>query len=301
MVPYLFYKYALESDVVLNLSRCFGGFVTMINKTMMFYWGCNKPLSYMRYLSIRSFALLNPDWEVVVTVPNKPNMNNNFEWIKEGTKEQQSSNPTEEHLQLFITNKTKLPNITINVYDPNELMFGDADEIHRSDRYRYWWMFNNGGFYSDTDILYIKPMSVITDNIPDDAKAYLCPNKWQNYQPIGFLGCEKGSKTFEKTFKLSSEVIYKGYQSCGRYVLEEALAMNQEKTYDMPYESVYPVDNLGTLKLFNNKPLELKQSTIGIHWFGGDPVVGKFETEVTKETISDVSWRFLFNLMEKVK
>ncbi len=43
-----------------------------IPKTLHMYWGRNKKLSYMRYMTAYSFSKLNPDWKINVYAPLKP-------------------------------------------------------------------------------------------------------------------------------------------------------------------------------------------------------------------------------------
>ena len=42
----------------------------MIPKIAHFYWG-NEILPFLRYITIYSFSILNPDWEIKLYLPTK--------------------------------------------------------------------------------------------------------------------------------------------------------------------------------------------------------------------------------------
>lgn len=43
-----------------------------VPKVLHLFWGKNKPLSYLRYLTVKSFVKYNPDWGIRVHIPTSP-------------------------------------------------------------------------------------------------------------------------------------------------------------------------------------------------------------------------------------
>lgn len=127
---------------------------------MFFYWG-GSSLSWMRYMSIYSFRKLNPDWEVILYVSN------NTTWRKTW-----NGQPDQDYYQYKRKNyidKLKDINVKIEPVEfPKEIkpnIQGDISPIHESCLFRYYQLYTNGGFYSDTDVLYFKPINDLYDHI----------------------------------------------------------------------------------------------------------------------------------------
>ena len=251
---------------------------------MHFYWGRNKPLSYMRYLSIKSFVDLNPDWRVILHSPDKINYTESW-----GTREQKSLNPSVDYydkLETIVQHK---------IHDT----LPDISEVQRSDILRIF-LLANGGFYSDSDILYTKPMSTFLASVPEDTKAVVCIHPVDGYHSIGFLGASEDNKTFKELLKVASAARNTGYQTFGSHLYYEYIYPPfKEPTYNIPFETVYPVIALETVRLFQKTPLQLSDNTIGIHWFGGDVFTSRYENNILDSNINTYD-NYLINLMKGV-
>ena len=127
---------------------------------MFFYWGGSN-LSWMRYMSIYSFRKLNPDWEVILYVSN------NTTWRKTW-----NGQPDQDYYQYKRKNYIdKLKDIDVKIEPvefPKEIkshIQGSISPIHESCLFRYYQLYTNGGFYSDTDVLYFKPINDLYNHI----------------------------------------------------------------------------------------------------------------------------------------
>lgn len=262
----------------------------MLKKTMNFYWGGNKCLSYMRYLSIKSFCDKNPDWEVILHSPKTPNTKESW-----GTREQKSLKPNCDYIDYVLQ---RLPNLTRKVHDN----LPDYPEVQRSDIMRIF-ILAGGGFYSDTDILYLKPMYKLLDRMPSDTDVVLCKDAMLNTHYIGFLGSSKENTLFKGLFNVISGKQYENseyYQSFGAMLFNSYIEKNnRDNSYYAPLKAIYPVDASGTIRLFSKRGIDISGETIGIHWYGGDPIASKYENEIVEENIFEYD-NFLIEQMRGV-
>jgi len=166
-----------------------------IPKIVHFYWG-NEKLSYLRYLSIYSFRKLNPDWKIKIHIP----------------KNLSSISPTwhsDEQKNLSITRDYWLEieklNVEIIVQPPLDDFDNDAHEVHKSDFFRWKLLSNEGGVWSDIDILYINPMDNLLENISENSS---CDTAFSWYEEnkkwaISFMLSSPNNLFFKKIHELS--------------------------------------------------------------------------------------------------
>jgi hypothetical protein len=144
------------------------------------------------------------------------------------------------------------------------------------------WSFKHlgleGGWYSDMDILWVKPMIEIEANV------VLC--KTRNVSAIGFLAGIPNCLFWQLVFQQALQNYNpQEYQSCGVLALQRLVGPRQLRRHHVKYvptETVYPWDHLQTDCIFD-QTLEVPEATIGIHWFGGHPNSQGWNNILTKE------------------
>lgn len=275
----------------------------MIPHVLHLYWGRNKPLSFMRYMTVVSFSKLNPDWEIQVHYPVID--------IREETQWSSCEHKTEYKHSGYdyfdALSKIQQVQMVDENFDWVSIPKGFS-EIHKSDILRWKLLSTVGGVWSDFDILYINPLSSV-----DDLEYILCShtNKKNEFvSRIGFLGSMKDGSLFAKAFDLSLQVIqkpksYEIYQSLGRFVVDSVVSTFDFKNtavWNMPLNSVYPMASHRVLILLY-KPIARvpNADTFGIHWFGGFDFSTRQEERVKDErALKAESNKYLFSHMLKI-
>src|SRR5690349_7515983 len=118
-----------------------------IPKIFNAYWD-QSPLSYMNYLTVKSFSYYNPDWIIHIYVPTQKT--EKITWI---TNEQKIKYTGVDYWSELTNGKIK--NLTIIPIDFESIGFyNHASEVIKSDYLRWHLLSTTGGLWSDLDILY---------------------------------------------------------------------------------------------------------------------------------------------------
>jgi len=241
----------------------------MIPKTMFFYWGGEK-LSYLRYLSIYSFHKFNPGWRIRLYVPTS--LSKEIRW---STKEQSGEYTGRDYMPFKRFTPIPFDFTTIGVSN-------DLPEVYKSDLLRYHLLSTYGGFYSDIDITYFKPLK-----IPKNYDTIVCYH--HNYFSIGLMGGCKGNLFYKEMLKLGKRDLDKkrNYQGVGNKLFKGLTLSNLKpiypelKIYNIPMNLVYPMLCDYPSKIFNdNKSYKFPEDTIGLHWFAGSPLSRQWENTI---------------------
>ena len=304
-----------------------------IPKIMFTYW--YGPMSYLHYVSVKSFIYFNPDWKVQLYYPKYPSVLKPSWDVKLNCIEYIGPNW---YIELEKLNIEFIP------IDFNQINFSnDANEIIKSDYLRLYILSTQGGLWSDTDILYIKPMTSMilkehlingTENEIDTVISYHDNCK---YYSIGFLLSSPNNVLFKYVFEQTKNNLnVKLYESIGSFLYKK-LFDSPKKMVDMfpkinlvnlDLDFVYPVPSWHTPDIFygnidinfeSNRPLEIEKDKlwtikryaddsaiksnanriIGIHWYNGHGKTKQFLNENnynTNVTINNMIKKYLKNL-----
>lgn len=269
-------------------------------KRIYFFWGSlEQKISWMRYMSIKSFKILNPDWEIILCYSNSTT--NNKVW--KGFEKQDFFEYKSDFTYL---NELKELEIEFRYWDvPYEILDIsplDLSPSHKSNLFKYYILWKNGGIYSDMDIIYYKPISKFYDQI----KSYdtiICAKK--DYLSIGFLGASKKENNFWKDIFFNSFVnydtslyqtfgvdnIYRLYGTInGIKVFNDAIKKYSDlKFYNILFEIIYPY-NCSTIQiaLENNISIaDLNNATICFHWYAGHESAQKLNNILNHENFKN--------------
>lgn len=275
----------------------------MIPKRMFFYWSGDK-LSWMRYMTLFSFKKMNPDWEIILYYSDNKKVNGESYDSKEwnGPEEQDFSNYNGGN---YLDQVKDLGITIINFEDvdiPNNLKekFKDISPVHKSDMFRYYDLYKNGGFYSDMDILYFRSFDEEYNNIVEnryDTILYQDPT----YVAIGFLGCKKNNNFFKKLYfslftidgkdnyqSFGVDAIYKmfGTNRQKAYIIDKLnIKFNNQTCYSIPKSLVYHFD---WNRIIDNYRIgfnidDFDKQSIGYHWYGGHNESQKVNNEMNED------------------
>lgn len=257
----------------------------MIPKILHLYWGRNNPLSFLRYMTVVSFAQLNPDWQIKVHYPK--DVHAEITWSS--PEHQVNMSNVDDYFDMLI----EVPRCEICLTDMDDPIAGLA-EVMRSDLVRWKLLAEQGGWWSDFDILFVKPMANLKlDDFISVVGSYQKQIRSEvKHWSIGFLGSDAGDFAkdfFEKVLRNAQAACDpKKYQSCGQF----AYTPVQEKWFGhkclfvLPSTIVYPIQWWDLCNLYSGRVRRrVAQDTIGIHWFGGSRYSQEAERVINKNTV----------------
>ena len=269
--------------------------LTKIPKVMHFYWG-NEKLSYLRYWSVLSFRRLNPDWEIKVHVPLVLNTNPPA-W---DTMHQKQSKIDKDYFD-------ELTNLDVEIIkqDFSEDFDNNAHEVHKCDFLRWKILAEEGGVWSDIDILYVKPMESLVENVEVEYQqsihAFLCCFK-KSKHAIGFLMSAGNNPLYKKLYEMAKEAYDETqYQCIGSKLIDNNYHSQVKVRKEFGREmNVYFIDPTCVYSLqeesipaFFSTPTEdmidliYAPGIIGFHWYAGHPLAQEFESKFDKDNMDD--------------
>jgi len=217
-----------------------------IPKRIFFFWG-NPTMSWMRYLTLKSFCILNPDWQVIlyvskcerVTKPWRDNVDQDF-FSYSGP--DYLSRVQELGVEILEWSMPEIPNVGAS---------------HLSNFLKWYKLQAHGGIYSDMDILWLKPFDKLFEEM-SNADSAICITK---YLSIGLLGSNIGNKMFKAFFDHARQTYdTKRYQCVGVEAIYDLLyndkAYNEDGGINFTYIAKQDIiqdlrDRWPDLKIFN--------------------------------------------------
>lgn len=261
----------------------------MIPKRMMFYW-CGERMSWLRYSLLAIFKKLNPDWDTVLyTAP--------VATTEETYRDKYYQDFLVYHGEDWLP---KVQDLGIEVKE-HKIGYGfdeTLNPVFKADLSRWQLLMTDGGFYSDTDILYTKPMK---NYMPDkkrqgiDLVLFLDP-----YILIGFLASSPNNRFFRDVFKQASKSVDPEiYESAGAMAIRDifgthAFIKQMKKQYPnqrvdyLSHPIVYPITYKQHRLMFGPVARPIidmveGSKTIGIHLFGGTKPFSQYNNKVNPD------------------
>jgi len=240
-----------------------------IPKILHLYWDLS-PMSYIQTLTPISFHKFNPDWEIRLYIPTVRDMGNSC-YVPDYTGKDYFDT-------LLNLNYIKI--ITVDPekdYNIPERVTG----ILKSDAMRLYWLYNDGGVWSDFDVLWIKPFEAL--NLDDKVGNMICryPLKEKHYN-VGILYSISKHALIKEVIDEIRCLINSGislkHQEFGvdiwnrKYSRTEDITdrYNDVKVHD--YKTFYPfsVFQLNTLFVANFIDIRIwLKDSVAVHWFAG--------------------------------
>jgi hypothetical protein len=250
----------------------------------------------MRYLTLKSFRILNPDWKIILYTANCTRKKKPWN----GVVEQDFFNYTGPNYM------DKVEDLDIEIHEWSMTAYPNIGASHLSNFLKWHKLQAHGGIYADMDILWIQPLDKLYTEM-SKANTAICIT---NYLSIGLLGSSIGNRMFKDFFE-HAKVRYtpKRYQSVGVEniydLLYNAEARNKDGSinftklakknilqdirdrwpelivYNLPFRVVYPFSCLEIDEIYQSNH-ELPEHVIGLHWYAGDPLSQKFNCTFSK-------------------
>jgi hypothetical protein len=249
-----------------------------IPKKLHLYWD-KSPMSKLQVFTVETFHKLNPDWDIYVYTPIQ-NYLLNAQYIPNYIGKD------------FFSLISSLDYVTIVEVDISK--YGIDSGLHnilRSDIFRYHILYNEGGMWSDFDIIWLKPInhmntiSYVGNVLMSEMGATACLyNMTVGHHNIGVLfGAPYHSlykSLIDRSNEIQSRISSKGqyeHQSFGVTMWKDLYNSLQDvidhhpDVVGIPYETFAPYSIFNLEQLFMQNDLSPLGSTnvIGLHWFNG--------------------------------
>jgi len=238
-----------------------------VPKILHIYWG-GGTLPYMRYLTVKTFIDLNPDWDVYLWTPMVES--NNVSWCS-------GENSYKVVCRDYMPYLLKLP-VIHTVIDFSEYGFTrNSAEVHKADYMRITLLNHYGGLWSDMDIIYFKPMNELYVNKPqyEDKEAFGCIAHYGH--STGFVMAQPDSRMFKTLANRIPECFSPGsYQCLGPDLFNKYFRNKIPGGVNLSVDVVYAHDALNQGDLIKLKKGRFTEKSIGCHWYGGHPMWGRF-------------------------
>jgi hypothetical protein len=271
-----------------------------IPKRISFFWG-GGPLSWMRWMTFYSFRLLNPDWEMVLYLA--PTCQNKATWH---TGERQDCEPPlacEDRLPMLAPLKVRIE----PWHPPAE--FAAASPVHMADLCRWGVLAEFGGWFADTDILFVDSMELLekrhqeeTKGEPADVALPLC----RDWIPTGIMGAvrrtrfaadmyslARGRPDFTRHCSLGGELLAR---VCGvdPILPKEWRVVARRLRTAFPGTAFWFAHHLTAYRwewhaaheIFDRDE-EVLPDCVGIHWYAGSRVGSKFNRLLTEKNFRE--------------
>ncbi|MHA1690356.1 MAG: hypothetical protein ACTSU7_01835 [Candidatus Heimdallarchaeaceae archaeon] len=255
-------------------------------------------MSWMRYMTLYSFRKLNPQWKIILHICNSSNIKHKT-W---------NDSPTQDFFNYSGDNyfdKIKKLDVEIEEWNFEHEIGGDlCNKIgpsHMSNFFKWKLLSEKSGFYSDMDILYIKPIEVYYEKVKD-FDTIICYNG--HYFSIGFLGSSGKNGFFRSILNNTFQCCDPhGYQSAGvnniYNLLENLEKPNKsimsfnlweliekyfpdDKKYNNAMSLVYPWTCSMMAQVFAKENKNVPDDCIGIHWYAGARISQEYNNMLTE-------------------
>lgn len=256
-----------------------------IPKILHMYWD-KSPLSWLQAITPISFNRHNPDWTINIYIPRQ-DYNGGPRYI-----------PNYIGKDYFPVIKQQVPSANIIEFDLND--FNISSELHgilRSDILRYHLLYNQGGVWSDFDIIWLRPMEYFREieylgsiSVDEITAVVSLIKETAGGHSIGVLIHSQYDEYAKSLIDLTKQVrppygheVFGSLMISARYPTLESMShfkglvgVKHETYY--PYNIHPPNPTLDKLYLANDLRF-ITKNTICLHWYNGK--------ELSKEYINN--------------
>ena len=262
-----------------------------IPKIAHFYWG-GKILPYLRYMTLKSFQKTNLDWKIILYSPTS--RSDHQSWLTHEHKCEMVGPDYSDHLKQLGIEQV---NIDFNQFG----LSNDLPEVIKSDFLRLFLLSTVGGLWSDLDIVYFRPISstFLSDS---QYTTYMCYNSmpWGGikFYSIGFMMASPSNPVFANLHSKALSLLKEkpldetnpdAYQVIGSTFYNPYINLKSSFLYNIPMEVVYPVLPFDRIWDIPAKDVlqDIKDRTIGVHWYAGYPKSGAFQNKLNEATYKE--------------
>jgi len=296
----------------------------MIPRIIHFYWG-NEKMSFLRYMTLYSFRKFHPDWEIRL-VRRKCDTNKVKSWITHETQDAFNYTNSADYSDRLEDLKIKFVDFD---FPEIEKLDSNMSDIHISDILGWYNLATVGGINADMDILFTKNVDFLLQDynnrhITTGILVYKesCPPPYDTFPrndvyPIGFLIGVPENKFWKFVYQKALEVYNsKQYQSVGATILKQSIKelaeehlmdFFEERFAAIPPHIVYPFAPNPEIYFYNGIKMlwtgdhrkRIPESSVGIHWYGGDVTSQRFNNMITENNYKQFN-NTICNLIKEI-
>jgi FkbM family methyltransferase len=271
---------SIERDIARTIQKINAkvSYQNNIPKKAFFIWGKGTPLSYLRYLTLKSFRDLHPDYEMTLYLSVGIKVKN---WDENLSQEYYDKD--KDNIKDYLS---EVQYLDVEIKEYNKFSF--LNPSHISDLFRWEILYREGGWYFDVDQYFLK-------RIDDTLLAHDFVFGGNSIAYVGVLGAKSGLDFFkyvsDNQLKIISDDKIESYLSFSTFLFSDCLDSdcyrklqecgNVLQTQD---EIFYPVYFTKLEHIFGGQ-LDFRKynNTIAVHWHGGHPVSQQFNKIYTAE------------------
>lgn len=212
-------------------------------------------MSWLQTLSVKSFKKHNPEWKIILHLIAERTGRNIYNREYSG-------------LDYFLTLGRYIDDVRI-------IQPGTLHGIQESDKLRIKILHQEGGVYSDFDMLWLKSMS----GFPKDFETTIC---WhQDHYNMSNIVSEPGGKFLEEVIEKQGKVTSVDYQAYLTQLFNisypdvRVLIERFPRLLQIPYEWFYPYSIYHLDQLYK-EDIDLTTHAFGVHWFAGHSLSQEF-------------------------
>lgn len=265
-------------------------------KDIYFYWG-NETLSYMRYMTLHSFCLFNPDWKVYL-IRNTNNSKRNLSGTIEKQDKTEYTGPDYSHLISDL--KIDVIAFENSMIDLPEEVVASMSDVHIKDILNWKLLMTNGGLVCDMDVLFTSPIP--TPFFDDIDVGLICftghPKK--DYIPVSIMyanPCRFYANVYNRAL---NNYVPSIYECLGTNCIKEKNIEEIEKNYEelsirrLPDSLIFPFIeypwHVGVdMQYYVDATHTMHRDSIGIHWYGGAPQSQIFNNKIDHDSIYTIT------------
>ena len=252
--------------------------IAKIPKIAHFYWGATK-LSWLRYMTVKTFSVCNPDWKIKFYIPSKL-FSGGLKW------EQERVSINIDYLPEIY----KLPNTEVITLDFDVLGIGDIPEVFRSDVLRLKLLGSDGGFWADMDVITFKPFNEAYFNNPvyNKVDTFISYTYERNHYSIGYLLASVNNEFYNFLYNKSMQCLLNSgdRQTFGVILWDRYFKRPEDihnyfpdlKLFNIGLEASYYFIYTQLPEMFEQNNVIKNNNSIALHWYGGHPISNKWES-----------------------
>jgi len=258
----------------------------MIPRRISLFW--HGRMSWMRFLTLQTFRLHNPDWEI------------HLYHAANGLSAKTWSTPeSEDHGYNGDDYSPRLDGLNVERHEFISPVAGVA-AAQASDLMTWSVLATGGGFCADMDILWLRPLDDVWQRIRS-ADAVFCLE--DGFLAVGFLAGIPYCQVFADILATAADItavnqyqtfgtdlIYRTFPTwersrdpAGVKTLRQIRRIHPRLAIEtLSDETVYPFDWREIDQIFSQSR-DIPGETVGLHWFGGSPLAQEWNQSLTAD------------------
>ncbi len=256
-----------------------------IPKICHMYWD-RSPMAFLNTVTVSSFKRMNPDWRIVLYLTKQ-----DYTQIGKNTFVPDYTGKDYFHLIRDL--------VEIREVDLVELGLSHLCAIQSSDIVRLKYLYDQGGVWSDMDVVWLKPMSDLAA-LSDDFEATICYYKHTHgFHAQSIMIAEQKSKFIYSLIEKQHTVDPSDHQAYGTKMMNEmyptldSAMAKYPRLLAIPYKLFYPYSTYHMEELFINTNLKPVTDAMAIHWFNGNKISKDYINK--KAYARDCSMTYILN------